>query len=158
MVRTRCAPRSTRVFFGAGAAAPCVPGATARTSAPENAAIERTIKNVATGFRFIVMTSSVMSAVCMCAECNGVYGRAFLNLPYGFLKRTCTDPKKTLNAAILVGLRMIDAQLAAFLQEGVGIHIGTRDEARRPNGARAIAVQVEDGGAHLVVYVSAVAA
>jgi len=26
---------------------------------------------------------------------------------------------------------MIDAQLAAFLQEGVGIHIGTRDEARR---------------------------
>ena len=53
---------------------------------------------------------------------------------------------------------MIDAQLAAFLHEGVGIHIGTRDEARRPNGARAIAVQVQDGGAHLVVYVSAVAA
>jgi hypothetical protein len=53
---------------------------------------------------------------------------------------------------------MIDAQLAAFLQEGVGIHIGTRDEARRPNGARAIAVQVLDGGAHLVVYLSAAAA
>jgi hypothetical protein len=53
---------------------------------------------------------------------------------------------------------MIDALLAAFLQEGVGIHIGTRDEALRPNGARAIAVQVEDGGAYLVVYVSAVAA
>ena len=53
---------------------------------------------------------------------------------------------------------MIDAQLAAFLQEGVGIHIGTRDEALRPNGARAIAVQVEQGGAQLVVYVAAVAA
>jgi hypothetical protein len=53
---------------------------------------------------------------------------------------------------------MIDAQLAAFLQEGVGIHIGTRDEARRPNGARAIAVHVEHGGAQLVVYVAAVAA
>ena len=53
---------------------------------------------------------------------------------------------------------MIDAQLAAFLQEGVGIHIGTRDEALRPNGARAIAVHVENGGADLVVYVSAVAA
>jgi len=53
---------------------------------------------------------------------------------------------------------MIDAELAAFLQEGVGIHIGTRDEARRPNGARAIAVHVEPGGAHLVVYVAAVAA
>jgi hypothetical protein len=53
---------------------------------------------------------------------------------------------------------MIDAQLAAFLQEGLGIHIGTRDEALRPNGARAIAVQVEPGGVHLVVFVSSVAA
>lgn len=53
---------------------------------------------------------------------------------------------------------MIDAQLAAFLQEGVGIHIGTRDGARRPNGARAIAVHVEHDGADLVVFVSAVAA
>ena len=89
------------------------------------------------------------------AECSGVYETPLLNLPYGHLKRTCTDPKKTLNAAIIVGLQMIDAQLAAFLQEGVGIHIGTRDEARRPNGARAIAVHVEPGGAHLVVYVAA---
>ena len=36
---------------------------------------------------------------------------------------------------------MIDAQLAAFLQEGVGIHIATRNGALQPNGARAIAVQ-----------------
>lgn len=53
---------------------------------------------------------------------------------------------------------MIDGALAAFLQEGVGIHIGTRDAARRPNGARAIAVQVEPDGEHLVVYVARVAA
>ena len=49
---------------------------------------------------------------------------------------------------------MIDEQLAAFLQEGVGIHIGTRNDALEPNGARAIAVKVEDDGMHLVVYVA----
>ena len=53
---------------------------------------------------------------------------------------------------------MIDAALAAFLQEGVGIHIGTRSQALRPNGARAIAVHVEPDGEHLVVYVAQVAA
>jgi hypothetical protein len=53
---------------------------------------------------------------------------------------------------------MIDTQLAAFLQEGVGIHIGSRNEALQPNGARAIAVHVEEGGLHLVVYVAEVAA
>ena len=35
---------------------------------------------------------------------------------------------------------MIDAQLAAFLHEGVGIHIGTRNDRLEPNGARAVAV------------------
>ena len=53
---------------------------------------------------------------------------------------------------------MIDAALAAFLEEGVGIHIGTRNAALQPNGARAIAVRVEPDGAHLVVYVARVAA
>ena len=53
---------------------------------------------------------------------------------------------------------MIDTQLAAFIQEGVGIHIGSRNAALEPNGARAIAVHVEEGGLHLVVYVAAVAA
>lgn len=53
---------------------------------------------------------------------------------------------------------MIDTQLAAFLQEGVGIHIGTRDGAHRPNGARALAAMVEDDGAHFVVYVASAAA
>jgi hypothetical protein len=53
---------------------------------------------------------------------------------------------------------MIDNELAAFLEEGVGIHIGTRNEALQPNGARAIAVRVEAGGGYLVVYVARVAA
>ena len=53
---------------------------------------------------------------------------------------------------------MIDQQLAAFLHDGVGIHIGTRNERFEPNGARAISARVEDGGKHLVVYISAVAA
>jgi hypothetical protein len=53
---------------------------------------------------------------------------------------------------------MIDAQLAAFLEEGVGIHIATRNGALQPNGARAIAVTVEEGGEHLVVYVARLAA
>jgi hypothetical protein len=53
---------------------------------------------------------------------------------------------------------MIDTELAAFLQEGVGIHIATRNGALQPNGARAIAVTVEPDGAHLVVYVAKIAA
>jgi hypothetical protein len=53
---------------------------------------------------------------------------------------------------------MIDGALAAFLQEGVGIHIGTRTDSLQPNGARAIAVDVEAGGEYLVVYVARVAA
>lgn len=53
---------------------------------------------------------------------------------------------------------MIDTELAAFLQEGVGIHVATRDSAMRPNGARAIAVRVEPDGEHLVVYVARIAA
>ena len=53
---------------------------------------------------------------------------------------------------------MLDAPLAAFLQEGLGIHIGTRNERLEPNGARAIAVSVDDDGRHLVVYVADVAA
>lgn len=53
---------------------------------------------------------------------------------------------------------MIDTQLAAFLQEGVGIHIATRNASLEPNGTRALAVTVEDDGLHVVVYVTAVAA
>jgi len=53
---------------------------------------------------------------------------------------------------------MIDQQLAAFLQEGVGIHVGTRTAALQPNGTRALAVTVDGDGLHVVVYVAAVAA
>ena len=53
---------------------------------------------------------------------------------------------------------MIDPPLARFLEEGLGIHIGTRDAQLQPAGARAIAVTVEDDGSHLRVYVAEVAA
>jgi hypothetical protein len=53
---------------------------------------------------------------------------------------------------------MIDKDLAAFLQEGVGIHIGTRNGALEPNGARALAVTVDADGLHVVVYVAQAAA
>ncbi len=53
---------------------------------------------------------------------------------------------------------MLDRPLAAFLQEGVGIHVGTCNQRLEPNGARGLAVVVEDDGAHLWVYVADVAA
>jgi general stress protein 26 len=53
---------------------------------------------------------------------------------------------------------MVGAELATFLEQGVGIHIGTRDENLRPNGARAVAAKVEEAGSHLVIYVSEIAA
>lgn len=53
---------------------------------------------------------------------------------------------------------MIDATLAAFLQEGLGVYVGTRNAALEPSGARGVAVAVEAGGTHLLVYVAEVAA
>lgn len=53
---------------------------------------------------------------------------------------------------------MIDEQLTAFLQDGVGIHVGTRNDDLEPNGARAISVRVEPDGRHLLIYISKVAA
>src|SRR4051812_11746670 len=53
---------------------------------------------------------------------------------------------------------MIDVELGAFLEQGVGIHIGTRNEHLHPNGARGVAAKVERGGSHLVVYVAEMAA
>ena len=52
----------------------------------------------------------------------------------------------------------IDAPLAAFLQEGLGIHLGTRNARLQPAGARVLAVRVEDDREHLIVYVPQVAA
>jgi hypothetical protein len=48
---------------------------------------------------------------------------------------------------------MIDAELAAFLQEGIAIQIGTRNAALEPNGARVVAVAVEADGRHVTAYV-----
>ena len=53
---------------------------------------------------------------------------------------------------------MIDRQLAQFLEDGVGIHIGTRNADLQPNGARAIAVKVEEDGEHVIVFIAKVAA
>lgn len=53
---------------------------------------------------------------------------------------------------------MIDRDLAAFLEQGVGIHIGTRDERLQPAGVRALAARAEEDGGHLVVFVAEIAA
>jgi hypothetical protein len=53
---------------------------------------------------------------------------------------------------------MITGELASFLQQGLSLHIGVRDERLQPDGVRAIAARVEEDGRHLVVYVAEVAA
>lgn len=53
---------------------------------------------------------------------------------------------------------MVDREMAAFLEDGVGIHIGTRNASLEPNGARAISVKVEPDGGHLLVLISQTAA
>ena len=47
---------------------------------------------------------------------------------------------------------MIDKELAAFLEEGIAIQIGTRSASLEPNGARVVAVRVEDNGTHIVAF------
>jgi Pyridoxamine 5'-phosphate oxidase len=47
---------------------------------------------------------------------------------------------------------MLDQSLTEFLEQGLAIHIGTRNAALRPNGCRVTAVRVEDQGRHLVAY------
>jgi hypothetical protein len=47
---------------------------------------------------------------------------------------------------------MLDQSLTEFLEQGLAIHLGTRDAALRPNGCRVTAVRVESQGRHLVVY------
>jgi hypothetical protein len=53
---------------------------------------------------------------------------------------------------------MIDQELAAFLQEGIAIQLGTRNERLEPNGVRVVAVTVEGDGRHDVAYVPQAAA
>jgi hypothetical protein len=56
------------------------------------------------------------------------------------------------------GVFMIDEQLAGFLQEGLAIHLGTRNKGLQPNGGRAVAVRVEADRVHVVVYMAQAAA
>ncbi len=50
---------------------------------------------------------------------------------------------------------MMDTELASFLQEGIGIFLGTRNERLEPNGTRVVAVRVEGDGLHVVAFVPA---
>ena len=53
---------------------------------------------------------------------------------------------------------MIHKELAAFLQEGIAINIGTRSASLQPNGARVVAVKVDADGGHVTAFVPASAA
>lgn len=48
---------------------------------------------------------------------------------------------------------MIDRALAGFLEEGLAIHVATRDAALVPDGTRAAAIKAEEDGRHVTVYV-----
>jgi hypothetical protein len=48
--------------------------------------------------------------------------------------------------------------MTGFLQQGLAIHIGTRNQDLQPNGARVVALQVDDDREHVVVFVPAAAA
>jgi hypothetical protein len=52
----------------------------------------------------------------------------------------------------------LDDDMAGFIQQGLAIHIGTRNERLEPNGARVAAVTVEDDRQHVIAYVPAVSA
>lgn len=48
---------------------------------------------------------------------------------------------------------MLDRSLTEFLEQGLAIHLGTRNSALKPNGCRVTAVRVEAQGRHLVSYI-----
>jgi hypothetical protein len=48
---------------------------------------------------------------------------------------------------------MLDKNLTEFLEQGLAIHIGTRDRRLMPNGGRVTAVRVEDEGRHIVAFI-----
>jgi hypothetical protein len=49
---------------------------------------------------------------------------------------------------------VIDREFAAFLEEGIAIQLGTRNERLEPNGVRVVAVAVDEDGTHLTAYVT----
>jgi hypothetical protein len=48
---------------------------------------------------------------------------------------------------------MLDKSLTEFLEQGLAIHMGTRDQRLRPNGCVVTAVRVEDEGRQLVAFI-----
>jgi hypothetical protein len=52
----------------------------------------------------------------------------------------------------------LDDDMAGFIQQGLAIHIGTRNERLEPNGARVAAVAVGKDRQHVIAYVPAVSA
>ena len=48
---------------------------------------------------------------------------------------------------------MLDKSLTEFLEQGLAVHIGTRNARMEPNGCRITAVRVENQGRHLVAFV-----
>ena len=52
---------------------------------------------------------------------------------------------------------MIPEPIAEFLEDGVGIHVGSRNSRFEPNGARALAIAVHPDRTHLTVFISTVA-
>ena len=51
---------------------------------------------------------------------------------------------------------MLDRTLTEFLEQGLAIHIGTRNARMEPNGCRVTAVMVEDQGRELIAYLPTV--
>jgi hypothetical protein len=50
---------------------------------------------------------------------------------------------------------ILSPSLITFLEQGVSIHMGTRNARLEPNGVRVIAVKVADDREHLVAYIPA---
>jgi|SRR6478609_697137 len=48
---------------------------------------------------------------------------------------------------------MLDKSLTEFLEQGLAIHMGTRNAQMEPNGCRVTAVRVEEQGQHLVAFI-----
>ena len=53
---------------------------------------------------------------------------------------------------------MIASELASFLEDGLGLHIGTRNDLLEPSGARVVAIQADPDGLHVSIYMAGVAA
>jgi hypothetical protein len=52
----------------------------------------------------------------------------------------------------------LDEEMTGFLQQGLAIHIGTRNDQLEPNGARVVALRVDDDRQHIVAFIPAIAA